>query len=141
MTSITFFVPGVPRGKGRARAYNVGTFIKHYTDAKTANYENLVKMLFVEAANKQGWKKIEAGIPIECQILCYFPIPKSWSNKKKEMAHWVMTKPDWDNVGKIICDALNEIAYHDDTQISRGIVEKMYGCGDVGAQVRFTVLE
>ena len=35
-------------------------------------------------------------------------------------------KPDWDNVGKIICDALNGIAYRDDAQIVDALVRKFY---------------
>ena len=35
-------------------------------------------------------------------------------------------RPDWDNIGKIITDALNEVAYHDDAQIVEAIVEKYY---------------
>jgi Holliday junction resolvase RusA-like endonuclease len=35
-------------------------------------------------------------------------------------------KPDWDNVGKIISDALNEVAYKDDSQIYQCTVAKMY---------------
>jgi Holliday junction resolvase RusA-like endonuclease len=36
-------------------------------------------------------------------------------------------KPDWDNVGKIVCDALNGVAWHDDAQIVDAHVEKRYG--------------
>ena len=36
------------------------------------------------------------------------------------------TKPDADNIAKIICDALNNIAYKDDTQIIELTVVKRY---------------
>ena len=35
-------------------------------------------------------------------------------------------KPDADNIAKIICDALNNVAYHDDTQVIELIVVKKY---------------
>ena len=35
-------------------------------------------------------------------------------------------KPDWDNIGKIICDSLNQIAYRDDAQIVDSQVRKFY---------------
>lgn len=35
-------------------------------------------------------------------------------------------KPDWDNVGKIICDSLNNIAYHDDNQVVDAQVRKFF---------------
>ena len=38
-----------------------------------------------------------------------------------------MKKADWDNIGKIVCDSLNGIAYHDDVQIVDAQVRKFYG--------------
>ena len=36
-------------------------------------------------------------------------------------------RPDWDNIGKLITDALiNNLAYHDDSQIVSCTVEKYY---------------
>ena len=35
-------------------------------------------------------------------------------------------KPDWDNIGKIYSDALNNIIYPDDKQIVTGITHKLY---------------
>ena len=35
-------------------------------------------------------------------------------------------KPDFDNIGKVICDALNGIAYRDDAQIVDALVRKFY---------------
>ena len=35
-------------------------------------------------------------------------------------------KPDVDNIAKVICDVLNGIAYHDDTQIVSLNVSKVY---------------
>jgi len=35
-------------------------------------------------------------------------------------------KPDIDNICKIICDSLNKIAYHDDSQIVDCQVRKFY---------------
>ena len=35
-------------------------------------------------------------------------------------------KPDWDNIGKIVADALNKIAYYDDAQIVDSQTRKFY---------------
>lgn len=35
-------------------------------------------------------------------------------------------KPDWDNIGKLIADALNGIAYDDDKCIVDAMVRKFY---------------
>ena len=37
-----------------------------------------------------------------------------------------ITKPDWDNIGKIVSDALNGIAYRDDSQVVDSRVRKIY---------------
>lgn len=36
-------------------------------------------------------------------------------------------KPDVDNLAKIVLDSLNKIAYDDDAQVCRLLVEKRYG--------------
>ena len=36
-------------------------------------------------------------------------------------------KHDWDNIGKIVCDGLNGVAWHDDKQIFDGMVHKRFG--------------
>jgi len=35
-------------------------------------------------------------------------------------------KPDLDNIMKVVCDALNQIAYRDDSQIVSAYLAKMY---------------
>lgn len=35
-------------------------------------------------------------------------------------------KPDWDNIGKIVCDSLNLVAYHDDSAVVDAQVRKFY---------------
>ena len=63
-------------------------------------------------------------------IKAFFPIPKSATKRFfTECAnedHPVIKKPDFDNIAKIICDALNEIAFKDDSQVYDCRVEKFY---------------
>ena len=73
-------------------------------------------------------------------IIAIFPIPKSWSKKKRELAlkcEILPGKPDWDNIGKIICDALNGVLYEDDACVFGGVVVKRYGLSE-GVEVTFT---
>ena len=59
--------------------------------------------------------------PIDIIITAFLGIPKSASKRKQMLmtsgALFPMKKPDLDNVMKIVCDALNGIAYKDDAQI------------------------
>lgn len=125
MKGIKFVVPGKPMGKARPRVTRRGFA---YTPAPTVSYENLVKMCFAEVAEKSKWKVTDEEIYIS--ISAFFEIPKSTSKKaRSEMAQGLINptkKPDWDNIGKIICDALNGIAYHDDSQIICAKVKKIY---------------
>ena len=37
-----------------------------------------------------------------------------------------LKKPDMDNIVKVVADALNGVAYHDDTQIVMVVAKKVY---------------
>lgn len=122
---LNFIIPGEPKGKGRPRLGRSG---HAYTPHETAAYENLVKMCF--RGKHPDHVPIASDIPVECTILAFYGIPKSVSKKKhSQMLDDVirpLKKPDADNIIKIICDALNGIAYHDDAQIVKVTFIKAY---------------
>lgn len=120
---VEFKIYGDPKGKGRPRfSSKLG---RTYTPAETVKYENLVKL---EYKGQNGYWFGDAAI--KCNVYVYFAIPKSVSKKvraKMQSGEVRPTKkPDWDNVGKIICDSLNGVAYVDDKQIVDGGVHKFY---------------
>lgn len=119
---IKLTIPGKPLGKQRPRVLKNGIA---YTPQQTVNYETLVKQLYIT----EHFQKQLNG-PIKATIIAYMPMPKSTSNKKKEqMIAGIIAptkKPDWDNIGKIITDALNGLAYEDDKQIVDARVVKLY---------------
>ncbi len=126
--NILITIPGEPKGKGRPRFKKCGNFTKPYTPKETANYENYVKVCFW-SKHPQGNAPLLAG-EIEAEIKAYFSIPKNTSKKKRQLMLDgdinPTKKPDMDNIAKIILDSLNNIAYHDDSQIVRLVVEKKY---------------
>ena len=67
---------------------------------------------------------------LDVRILAFYGIPKSASKKNKEkMKKGLLRpvkKPDMDNVVKIVADALNQVAYRDDTQIVDCQCRKFY---------------
>ena len=123
---IKFTVQGNPVAKGRPKFSSQGGFVRSYTPAKTINYENLVKLSY---QTQVGQQKLEGMIYAE--ILAYFPIPKSTSKKNAELmrnGEIMHTKRcDCDNLAKSILDALNGIAYDDDSQVCSLLVHKYYG--------------
>lgn len=60
-------------------------------------------------------------MPVAVIINAFFAAPQSAKRKTWiEMIRGVFRptkKPDADNIGKIVCDALNGLAYHDDAQV------------------------
>lgn len=119
----SFTVDGAPQGKARPRVTMHGT----YTPAKTKQYESAVQFAYMMQCHGAMFPD-DANIAM-C-IYAYFPIPKSASKKKREDMQSGKIRPliksDWDNIGKAICDALNGLAYKDDSHIVTGIVHKYY---------------
>lgn len=115
-----------PKGKGRPRFTRTG---HAYTPARTRDYEKLIAARALEAM--QGRQPIPRDVPLRVTIVAVFGVPVSWPKKKRLAAlQGVLRhtrKPDYDNVGKAVCDALNGIVFEDDCQIVSGEVEKVYG--------------
>ena len=122
--TITFAIPGKPVGKGRPRATTIGGHARMYTPKKTESYESLVRMAFYNEHRARN--PIPAGIPLRLTIWCWFAIPKSWSKKRQAQAMHHTGKPDADNILKVVGDALNGVAWHDDSQVSTAVVFKRY---------------
>lgn len=89
-------------------------------------YENLVKTCFYQTRAHP----FDADEELKANIIAYYPIVKSTGKKKRQqmLAGLIRPtkKPDLDNVIKSILDALNKVAYHDDTQIVSLSMEKFY---------------
>lgn len=90
-------------------------------------YENLVRLEYRRQCNDFKFPK---DTPLDVRITAYYGIPKSVSKKRAQLMRErkirPMKKPDFDNIGKIVCDSLNDIAYHDDAQIVDAQVRKFF---------------
>lgn len=130
MNDIDFCIYGEPVAKGRPRF--VRKTGRVYTPSKTTNYETLIKQTYNSIYDGVNKEKVffEKDIPLIMFVEAYFSIPKSAS--KKDKALMIMKKkrptkkPDTDNIIKIVGDALNGIAYHDDSQIISILLDKYY---------------
>ena len=97
-----------------------------YTPTKTKNYEYLVRQIFVTK-----YPKFEPILgKVRMTVIAYFELPKKRSKlQEAEMLAGIITptkKPDWDNIGKIVSDALNKFAFKDDAQITEAAIIKKY---------------
>lgn len=120
-----FTVYGEPRGKGRPRFTRNG---RTYTPAETAQYERMVRTMFLSRYPRP--EKIGKDIPVRAKINAFYRIPDSAGKGKKQLMRVGLIKPtkkaDADNVAKVILDALNGFAYHDDAQVVELEVKKIY---------------
>lgn len=123
-----FTIPGEPKGKGRPKFSTKGGYARAITPEATANYENLVKVSFLQACGKA--EPYAKDVPLVAKISAFFSIPQSASKKKQaamEAGEISPTKkPDTDNIAKIVLDALNGLAYYDDAQIVVLSLQKTY---------------
>ena len=123
---IKFEVLGDPKGKQRPRMCRIDGKTITYTPKQTKEYEKKIKACY-KAVSKTFFDK---NIPVKINIQTYFAIPKNISNKLKNKfssGEFLPTKPpDVDNCAKVICDALNGVAFFDDRQICKLTIEKYY---------------
>lgn len=137
MKNISFTVPGEPRGKARPKVTRTkaGKSLT-YTPDKTIAYEELVRQRFLQASG--GWKFPPAS-PLIIFVSAFYGIPKSYTKRQRSeiiKGDLLPTKkPDFDNIFKILCDALNGIAYADDAQIVRASIRKNYTEGSPHVEV------
>ena len=68
--------------------------------------------------------------PIEMHLTFYVPIPKSESSRRKmQMLNGVILptkKPDFDNLAYLVTNALKQLVYRDDSQVTDCIIRKRY---------------
>ncbi len=133
MVRIYFKVIGEPKGKRdqinvrtiKTQGVITKAFPQVFVNKLTRAYMNLVK----KVAKKHKPKELISGA-VAISLWIYKPIPKSWTKKKKSSAlSWALppiTKPDWDNYSKAICDSMTGVLWVDDCQIVDADVHKRY---------------
>jgi len=111
-------IPGNPIPRARPRINKFRTYDPQYKEMKA------IKSII----QSQVKEKIEGAVTAEFKF--FLPIPKSTSKKKRAMmlANEVkhVKKPDTSNFLKFYEDAMNDIAYHDDSAIWDVKATKVY---------------
>lgn len=119
-----FLIPGEPTGKGRPKFSNGHA----YTPEKTRIYEDAVRYYYQAQCHHDPFPK-DCALCVTIEAI--FGLAKGDSVKKRQAKLCGLLNPtkrvDADNIAKIICDALNGIAYHDDAQVTTLHVVKRYG--------------
>lgn len=123
-----FSVLGEPQGKARARTVRLKNGASHtYTPDETVLYENLIR---TEYRRQCGTVKFPDNAMLDMRIMAYYTIPASASKKRKRLMEdgdiRPTKKPDMDNIVKAVSDALNKVAFRDDSQVVDCQVRKFY---------------
>ena len=121
--AITFSVPGDPVPQPRPRITVRGKHGHAYVpgDHPIHAYRQAVAL----AARAAGL--VEATAPVSVIVDAVFARPKSHLNKSGVKASApALPRPDVDNLGKAVLDALQEVM-GDDTNVGRLLVEKTWG--------------
>lgn len=117
--TISFCIPGdaVPFARAGANGR------RRFTPRRQADFQATVKLFGSRAF---AGREPLAG-PVSMTMRVTYAVPASWPKWKKAIAVWKPSKPDGDNLFKIVADALNGIAWVDDAQIVDLSVQKKYG--------------
>jgi Holliday junction resolvase RusA-like endonuclease len=126
MEPITLKILGDPQAQKRHRSVRLGSFNRQY-DPSASDKGDFLSVVQRQAPDKP------IDFPIEVHINVFFGRPKSHfktgknSHEMKESApYWHTARPDFDNLAKFVCDALNKVYWKDDSFIVKCTVQKIY---------------
>lgn len=108
---VMFEVPFV-EGQRRPHFTARGGHPHAYKDDRDRALERTIAAAYTEA----GGELARRGVPVHLWVSTFKPLPKR-AAKSVESAPDV-TKPDVDNVVKLVMDALNGVAWEDDEQVT-----------------------
>jgi Holliday junction resolvase RusA-like endonuclease len=103
-----------------------------YTPAETKEAQGRIRDAWVAA-----YPPPAVCGPLMLEVWCYFPRPAGHFGSGRNAGRLRPAAPrvpagartDWDNLGKLVADALQGYAYRDDGQIVDGSVHKRYADG------------
>lgn len=124
---VSFRVDGDVVGKGRPRfARTKSGGVATRTPEKTKSYEG--KLAYAAQQAMRGGRLIDA--PVEVLLRVSVGVAESWPAWKRTAALASAlrptTKPDSDNVAKLVLDAMNGVVYVDDLQAVSVTIMKFY---------------
>ena len=125
--TVTFTVPGKPRGLPRPRATARGGYVRFYGSASAKKLLARIRAAYLAAAGKH----VPHQGAVELWVSAFFAAPtrlrKADRGRLADEAASHVGKPDLDNIIKAVCDALNELAWEDDSQVAYITASKNYG--------------
>ncbi len=133
---LSFFIPGEPVAFARSG----GNGKIRFTPKKQRSHTGVIKQFAMEALKNYQVSK-PTDLPLALTVTTTYVQPQSWSKKKKAETIFKTSKPDVDNLAKLVMDACNEIIWMDDAQIAVLTTQKSYGDGVSGTHVKVEFLD
>lgn len=139
--AISYTILGTPVPKHRARAGKG----HHYTPDATRHYQAKVKSETADAFFEHGLPPFDGPIWIDLDFV--FPRPEAVRLDHRHRSGFsppMTSRPDLDNLVKVILDALNKTAYRDDALVCELFAHKRFIptiSQDQRAAVRVTIRE
>lgn len=116
MDGFKFVVLGEPVAQPRPRATSIGGMARMYEAAKDHPihaYKDAVALYC-----RQAMQADPLTGPVRVHLLFCHELPKTYHRKRNPpKEQWKATKPDLDNLTKAVLDALNGVAWQDDSQV------------------------
>ena len=118
--TVSFTVPGTPVGFARAGG---GKSVARFTPVRQRSAMGAVRLFASRAM--EGRAPLEG--PLFLSVEAFYVVPSSWSKLRQREAVWKASKPDLDNIAKLVEDACNKVVWVDDAQIAAMTLTKKYG--------------
>lgn len=118
--AMKYVIEGIPIPLARPRLFKDRVYDSQKVDKD--GYKMFLKLSHAHSKLPE----LEGAISFEANF--YMPIPKSWSEKKKQMMigkHHI-SKPDWSNLLKFVEDCCTGILFKDDALIAKVCGVKVY---------------
>ncbi|HOL32595.1 MAG TPA: RusA family crossover junction endodeoxyribonuclease [Anaerohalosphaeraceae bacterium] len=121
-------VLGDPKAQGRPRAAKRGKFIQVYNDPQSRKAKDNLRAVIQSKAPAKPF-----DCPLQVDLGFYMPRPKGHygtgknANRLKPTAPLLHTsKPDIDNLRKLVMDAMTGVFWRDDALVCKGTTVKEY---------------
>ena len=128
-------IVATPTPKGRPRFTSRG---RSYTPAATVRAEHEMANALLQKTREKGGEWPKTG-PLAVSVVFAMPVPESWSKKKQQQARsnelWHTSRPDADNLLKLVLDAANGVLWVDDAQLVMVGAGKEYAVKNTGVML------
>lgn len=142
MSAITFVVPAVPVAQPRQRHRIIHSggrsFAQNYTSAKdpVQAFKATIRL-----SAREAYSGPPLDQPLSMRLVFVMPRPDKlrWKSRPMPRVPFCNKNKDWDNLGKAVSDALNELIYVDDGLLWKVEIEKWFASGDEQPHVAVTI--